>query len=97
MFLVTCGATEKPFTISADDQKMKHDWMLAIRKVGVASENGLHLRHTGEKSFKSEVKNFCRCLKFFYTLKIIQLVHHFFSPPLSLCLSLSGHSAGKGG
>ncbi|CAI8014338.1 Switch-associated protein 70 [Geodia barretti] len=32
MFLVTCGATEKPFTISADDQKMKHDWMLAIRK-----------------------------------------------------------------
>ena len=40
MFLVTCGATEKPFTISADDQKMKHDWMLAIRKVGGASGCG---------------------------------------------------------
>lgn len=36
MFLVTCGVTEKPFTISADDQKMKHEWMLAIKKVGVA-------------------------------------------------------------
>ena len=40
MFLVTCGATEKPFTISADDQKMKHDWMLAIRKVGVVRGRG---------------------------------------------------------
>ena len=40
MFLVTCGATEKPFTISADDQKMKHDWMLAIRKVGAVGGRG---------------------------------------------------------
>lgn len=33
-FGVTCGHTGVLFEISADDQRMKHDWMLAIRKVG---------------------------------------------------------------
>ncbi len=33
LFEVTCGHTGTPFEIFADDQKMKHEWMLAIRKV----------------------------------------------------------------
>ena len=34
MFEVTCGHTGKNFEIFADDQRSKHEWMLAIKKVG---------------------------------------------------------------
>ena len=32
-FEVTCGKTGVPFEICSDDQRSKHDWMLAIKKV----------------------------------------------------------------
>ena len=33
LFEVTCGHTGTPFEISADDQRTKHEWILAIKKV----------------------------------------------------------------
>ena len=32
-FEVVCGLTKKPFEMSADDEKSRHEWILAIRKV----------------------------------------------------------------
>ena len=32
-FEVTCGKTGTPFEICSDDQRSKHEWMLAIKKV----------------------------------------------------------------
>ena len=32
-FEVTCGLTGKLFEISADDEKSRHQWILAIKKV----------------------------------------------------------------
>ena len=32
-FEVICGKTKKTFEIAADDEKSKHDWILAINKV----------------------------------------------------------------
>lgn len=32
-FEVICGLTGKPFEMSADDEKSRHEWILAIRKV----------------------------------------------------------------
>ena len=32
-FEVVCGKTSKPYEISADDEKSRHDWILAIKKV----------------------------------------------------------------
>ena len=34
-FQVTCGHTGKPFEITADNQRSKHEWMLAIKKVSI--------------------------------------------------------------
>ena len=31
-FRVVCGKTEKSYKISADDEKSRHEWMLAITK-----------------------------------------------------------------
>ena len=33
MFRVTCGHTGTPFLIYADDQRSKHEWILAIKRV----------------------------------------------------------------
>ena len=30
---VICGQTKKPFEMSADDEKSRHEWILAIKKV----------------------------------------------------------------
>ena len=32
-FEVICGLTKKPFEMSADDEKSRHEWILAIKKV----------------------------------------------------------------
>ena len=32
-FRVVCGKTETSYEISADDEKSRHEWILAIRKV----------------------------------------------------------------
>ena len=32
-FEVTCGKTGVPFEMCSDDQRSKHEWMLAIKKV----------------------------------------------------------------
>ena len=35
LFEVTCGHTGVAFEISADDQRSKHEWILAIKKVHI--------------------------------------------------------------
>ena len=32
-FEVICGVTKKPFDMSSDDEKSKHEWILVINKV----------------------------------------------------------------
>ena len=32
-FEVICGQTKKPFEMSAEDEKSRHEWILAITKV----------------------------------------------------------------
>ena len=39
-FEVTCGKTGVPFEICSDDQRSKHEWMLAIKKVSLLSVYG---------------------------------------------------------
>ena len=34
-FEVICGLTKKPFEMSADDEKSRHEWILAIKKVSL--------------------------------------------------------------
>ena len=59
-FGVTCGHTGVLFEISADDQRMKHDWMLAIRKVGgCVGEMGWECG--GEKGGRMSVSGGGRC------------------------------------
>ena len=45
-FEVTCGESGTLLEIQADDQRMKQNWMLAIRKVGGEGEGG---REGGEE------------------------------------------------
>jgi hypothetical protein len=34
-FEVVCGLTKKQFEMSADDEKSRHEWILAIKKVSL--------------------------------------------------------------
>ena len=36
-FLIACGHTGKPLEICADDQRINHGWILAIRKVSISN------------------------------------------------------------